>query len=61
MTAGESRKHEIEQLRHEIAALAIEMRKPPTNHIRAAMVPFALGAASALAIFFTIALWVKLI
>lgn len=61
MTVGESRRREIEQLRDEIAALAVEKRSPSTNHIRAAMIPFALGAASALITFVAMAFLAKLI
>ncbi|WP_460117298.1 hypothetical protein [Pseudomonas sp. S2_C03] len=51
----------IEQLHREVAALAEDMRNPAPNPLRAAMIPFALGAASALITFVAIWLLAKLI
>ncbi len=61
MPDRESRNQEIEQLRLEIASLATEMRRQSPNPLRAAMIPFALGAASALITFVAIWLLAKLI
>lgn len=61
MSERESRSHEVEELRQEIAALAAELRSPQPRAIRAAMIPFALGAASALITFVAIWLLARLI
>ncbi|MNI08547.1 hypothetical protein D3C73_615890 [compost metagenome] len=61
MSERASRSHEVEELHQDIAALAAELRSPQPSPVRVAMVPFALGAASALITFIAIGLLAKLL
>ncbi|WP_338581777.1 hypothetical protein [Pseudomonas sp. MAG733B] len=61
MSTQPTNQSSIEQLHRDVAAFAEEMRSPPPTALRAALLPFSMGAAMALATFVVAAIIARLI